>query len=78
MEDSQESKTKGLDPNTVMVFVLKRDMLHSWSVCSHKGHKITETFVGNREAAEIWARAYVSSWSGAFLRIEEDEQAKRG
>lgn len=54
-----------------MIFILKQTGTGTWCIYSPKGHTVTEPRKCTGQAdAILWATAWISSFSGAQLKVE--------
>lgn len=56
-----------------MTFILRKTGLNTWCIYSPKGHAVTDPkkCTGKMDAIQ-WATNWVSSFSGAILKVEDE------
>ena len=53
----------------MLKFILKRSTLHKWILCYPDHREMTYQYFDREDKALEWAKAIVSTWTGAYVEI---------
>ncbi len=59
---------------TTIVVKLKKVGVDRWRLFAPAGHAISETFHGDQNQAETWAKAWVSSWYNWSFQLDKGDR----